>query len=127
MTIFEKFDQYFMPNYGIPPVALARGEGTVVWDVDGKPYLDFIGGIAVSSLGHAHPALVEAVSRQVATLAHTSNLFLHEPEIRLAERLLGLLGAPGRVFLANSGTEANEAALKMAILRSEERRVGKDG
>ncbi|MBO3747747.1 acetylornithine transaminase [Streptosporangiaceae bacterium NEAU-GS5] len=116
MTIYEKFDQYFMPNYGIPPLALARGEGTVVWDVDGRSYLDFIGGIAVSSLGHAHPALVQAVSRQVATLAHTSNLFLHEPEVRLAERLLGLLDAPGRVFLANSGTEANEAALKMAIL-----------
>ncbi|MEV0973573.1 acetylornithine transaminase [Microtetraspora glauca] len=104
-----------MPNYGVPPVALARGEGSAVWDVDGRRYLDFIGGIAVSSLGHAHPALVEAVSRQVATLAHTSNLFLHEPEVLLAERLGGLLGAPARVFLANSGTEANEAALKLAI------------
>ncbi|WP_285708901.1 acetylornithine transaminase [Microtetraspora sp. NBRC 16547] len=104
-----------MPNYGVPPVALARGEGSAVWDVDGKRYLDFIGGIAVSSLGHAHPALVEAVSRQVATLAHTSNLYLHEPEVLLAERLGGLLGAPARVFLANSGTEANEAALKLAI------------
>ncbi|MCC5581075.1 acetylornithine transaminase [Microtetraspora sp. AC03309] len=104
-----------MPNYGVPPIALARGEGSAVWDVDGRRYLDFIGGIAVSSLGHAHPALVEAVSRQVATLAHTSNLFLHEPEVLLAERLGGLLGAPTRVFLANSGTEANEAALKLAI------------
>ncbi|MFF5212028.1 acetylornithine transaminase [Streptosporangium sp. NPDC000396] len=104
-----------MPNYGIPPLALARGEGSKVWDVDGGEYLDLIGGIAVTSLGHAHPALVEAVSRQVATLAHTSNLFLHEPEVLLAERLLGLLGAPARVFLTNSGTEANEAALKLAI------------
>ncbi|MGV9778079.1 acetylornithine transaminase [Streptosporangium sp. NPDC003464] len=104
-----------MPNYGVPPVALARGEGSKVWDVDGREYLDLIGGIAVSSLGHAHPALVEAVSGQVATLAHTSNLFLHEPEVLLAERLLGLLGAPARVFLTNSGTEANEAALKLAI------------
>ncbi|WP_242675665.1 acetylornithine transaminase [Streptosporangium minutum] len=104
-----------MPNYGVPPVALARGEGSRVWDVDGREYLDLIGGIAVSSLGHAHPALVAAVSRQVATLAHTSNLFLHEPEVLLAERLLGLLGAPARVFLTNSGTEANEAALKLAI------------
>ncbi|MEU8378948.1 acetylornithine transaminase [Streptosporangium sp. NPDC048865] len=104
-----------MPNYGVPPVALARGEGSRVWDVDGREYLDMIGGIAVSSLGHAHPALVEAVSRQVATLAHTSNLFLHEPEVLLAERLLGLLGAPARVFLTNSGTEANEAALKLSI------------
>ncbi|MER5643820.1 acetylornithine transaminase [Streptosporangium sp. NPDC002524] len=104
-----------MPNYGVPPVALARGEGARVWDADGREYLDLIGGIAVSSLGHAHPALVEAVSRQVATLAHTSNLFLHEPEVLLAERLLGLLGAPARVFLSNSGTEANEAALKLSL------------
>ncbi|MEO3860781.1 acetylornithine transaminase [Acrocarpospora sp. B8E8] len=115
MTLFDRFERAFMPNYGVPPVALARGEGTRVWDVDGKEYLDFIGGIAVTSLGHAHPALVEAVSTQVATLAHTSNLFLHEPEVKLAERLLDLLAHPGRVFLANSGTEANEAALKLAI------------
>ncbi|GAA1279669.1 acetylornithine aminotransferase [Planotetraspora silvatica] len=111
----KRFESAFMPNYGVPPVAIARGEGSVVWDADGRPYLDLIGGIAVSSLGHGHPALVEAVSRQVATLAHTSNLFLHEPEVLLAERLVGLLRAPARVFLANSGTEANEAALKLAI------------
>ncbi|MGV9328641.1 acetylornithine transaminase [Streptosporangium sandarakinum] len=104
-----------MPTYGVPPVALARGEGARVWDADGGEYLDLIGGVAVSSLGHAHPALVEAVSRQVAVLAHTSNLFINEPEVLLAERLIGLLGAPARVFLANSGTEANEAALKMAL------------
>ncbi|SEN26582.1 acetylornithine transaminase [Nonomuraea pusilla] len=115
MSLLDRFEQAFMPNYGVPPVALARGEGTRVWDVDGKEYLDFIAGIAVSSLGHAHPALVEAVSRQVATLAHTSNLFVHEPEVLLAEKLLGLLGAPARVFLANSGTEANEAAYKLAL------------
>lgn len=114
-VLSERFEAAFMPNYGVPPVALARGEGSKVWDVDGTEYLDLIGGIAVSSLGHAHPALVEAVSRQVATLAHTSNLFLHEPEVLLAERLIGLLGAPARAFLTNSGTEANEAALKLAI------------
>ncbi|WP_182876832.1 acetylornithine transaminase [Microbispora sp. H10670] len=111
----ERFASAFMHNYGVPPVALARGEGCAVWDVDGRRYLDLIGGIAVSSLGHGHPALVEAVSRQVATLAHTSNLFLHEQEVLLAERLRTLLGEPARVFLANSGTEANEAALKIAI------------
>ncbi|WP_230879803.1 acetylornithine transaminase [Planomonospora sp. ID67723] len=104
-----------MPNYGVPPLALARGEGCTVWDVDGAEYLDLIGGIAVTSLGHGHPALVEAVSRQVAAIAHTSNLFLHEPEVLLAERLIGLLGGQGRVFLANSGTEANECAFKMAL------------
>ncbi|GAA3095315.1 MULTISPECIES: acetylornithine transaminase [Nonomuraea] len=115
MNLHERFGNAFMPNYGVPPIALARGEGTRVWDVDGRPYLDFIAGIATSSLGHAHPALVEAVSRQVATIAHTSNLFLHEPEVRLAEKLLDLLNAPARVFFANSGTEANEAAYKLAL------------
>ncbi|MEU8801670.1 acetylornithine transaminase [Spirillospora sp. NPDC048819] len=111
----ERFEAAFMPNYGVPPVALARGEGCRVWDAGGREYLDLIAGIAVSSLGHGHPALVEAVSSQVATLAHSSNLFLHEPEVLLAERLLELLGGDGKVFLANSGTEANECALKLAI------------
>ncbi|WP_327580789.1 acetylornithine transaminase [Nonomuraea sp. NBC_00507] len=115
MDLYQRFEKVFMPNYGIPPVALARGEGCRVWDVDGKQYLDFIGGIATSSLGHAHPALVEAVSTQVATIAHTSNLFLHEPEVLLAEKLIALLNAPARVFFANSGTEANEAAYKLAL------------
>ncbi|MFI7703837.1 acetylornithine transaminase [Nonomuraea sp. NPDC049480] len=115
MSLYQRFEKAFMPNYGVPPVALARGEGSRVWDVDGRQYLDFIGGIATSSLGHAHPALVEAVSRQVATIAHTSNLFLHEPEVLLAEKLLDLLNAPARVFFANSGTEANEAAYKLAL------------
>jgi acetylornithine/N-succinyldiaminopimelate aminotransferase len=124
MSLYDRFEEVFMPNYGVPPVALARGEGTRVWDVDGNEYLDFIGGIAVSSLGHAHPALVEAVSKQVATIAHTSNLFLHEPEVLLAERLLHLLNAPGRVFFANSGTEANEAAYKLAMKHA--RREGRD-
>jgi acetylornithine aminotransferase len=109
----ERFAGALMPNYGVPPVALARGQGCRVWDVDGREYLDLIAGIAVSSLGHAHPAIVEAVSRQVASIAHTSNLFLHEREVELAERLLGLLGAEGRVFFTNSGTEANEAAIKL--------------
>jgi acetylornithine/N-succinyldiaminopimelate aminotransferase len=102
-----------MGTYGIPPVALDHGRGCVVWDVDGAQYLDLIGGIAVSALGHAHPAIISAVSEQAGRLAHTSNLFLHERQVELAERLLGLLQADGRVFLANSGTEANEAALKL--------------
>ena len=108
-----RFEAALMPNYGVPPLALARGEGCRVWDTDGNAYLDLIGGIATSSLGHAHPALVAAVTAQVSTLAHTSNLFVHEPEVLLAERLLALLGAEGRVFFANSGTEANEAAYKL--------------
>ncbi|WP_149264781.1 acetylornithine transaminase [Actinomadura sp. K4S16] len=111
----ERFEAAFMPNYGVPPVALARGEGCRVWDTGGREYLDLIAGIAVSSLGHGHPALVEAVASQAATIAHTSNLFLHEPEVLLAERLRELLGGDGKVFLANSGTEANECALKLAL------------
>jgi acetylornithine/N-succinyldiaminopimelate aminotransferase len=109
----KRFAAALMPNYGLPPVAISRGAGCRVWDADGREYLDLIAGIAVSSLGHAHPAIVEAVSRQVAAVAHTSNLFLHEREIELAERLLTLLGADGKVFFANSGTEANEAAVKL--------------
>ena len=112
-TLQKRFAAAFMPNYGVPPVAILLGRGCRVWDADGREYLDLIAGIAVSSLGHAHPAIVEAVSRQVAQVAHTSNLFLHEREVELAERLLTLLGEEGRVFLANSGTEANEAAVKL--------------
>ena len=109
----DRYGAAMMLTYGVPPVALARGQGCTLWDVDGNSYLDLIGGIAVSALGHAHPALIEAVSKQVGLLAHTSNLFLHERQVELAERLIGLLGTDGRVFLANSGTEANEAALKL--------------
>ncbi len=112
-SLQERYAAVMMPNYGTPPVALARGEGCVVWDVEGNSYLDLIGGIAVSALGHGHPALVAAVSEQVARLAHISNLYLHEGQVVLAERLLGLLGVNGRVFFANTGTEANEAALKL--------------
>jgi acetylornithine/N-succinyldiaminopimelate aminotransferase len=102
-----------MMTFGMPPVALARGDGCVVWDVDGNAYLDLVAGIAVSALGHAHPAIVQAVTDQAGRLAHTSNLYLHEPQVELAERLIGLLGVDGRVFFANSGAEANEAAIKL--------------
>ena len=112
-TLQKRFAAAFMPNYGVPPLAISRGQGCRVQDADGREYLDLIAGIAVSSLGHAHPAIVEAVSRQVAEVAHTSNLFLHEREIELAERILSLLGTDGRVFFANSGAEANEAAVKL--------------
>jgi len=109
-----RFEAALMPTYGVPPVALVRGAGCQVWDADGRQYTDLIAGIAVSALGHAHPAITGAVSRQVRAIAHTSNLFLHESEVLLAERLLTLLGTAGRVFFTNSGTEANEAALKLA-------------
>ena len=109
----HRYGSTMMPNYGVPELVLAKGEGCVVWDTDGNSYLDLVGGIAVSALGHAHPAIVVAVSEQVGKLAHISNLYAHEGQITLAERLLGLLGTGGRVFFANSGTEANEAALKL--------------
>jgi acetylornithine aminotransferase len=109
----ERYAAAMMPNYGRPRVALVRGQGCQVQDADGREYLDLIAGIAVSALGHGHPAISGAVARQVAALAHTSNLYLHEREVELAERLLALLGHDGRVFFANSGTEANEAALKV--------------
>ncbi|WP_399096594.1 acetylornithine transaminase [Streptomyces sp. BBFR2] len=103
-----------MDTYGTPPLALVRGEGSTVWDEDGRAYTDFTGGIAVNALGHAHPALVEAVRAQAARLGHVSNLFVAEPPVALAERLLALAGRAGRVFFANSGAEAVEAAFKIA-------------
>jgi acetylornithine/N-succinyldiaminopimelate aminotransferase len=109
----ERFAAAMMGNYGVPPLALARGEGSHVWDADGRRYLDLIAGIAVSALGHAHPAIVEAVTTQVQKVAHTSNLFVHEPGVLLAEKLQSLLHPGARVFFSNSGTEANEAALKV--------------
>ncbi len=121
----QRFEAAMMVNYGTPPLALARGEGSRVWDADGNRYLDLIAGIAVSALGHAHPAIVNAVTAQVGQLAHTSNLFVHEPDVQLAEKLLALLQAEAhggaRVFFCNSGTEANEAALKLV-----RRQQGKD-
>jgi acetylornithine aminotransferase len=112
VPLLDRWRASILPTYGTPSLALVRGEGSHVWDVDGRRYLDLLAGIAVNALGHAHPAVVEAVSAQVATLGHVSNLYAAEPPIRLAERLLALAGRPGRVFFANSGAEANEAAFK---------------
>jgi acetylornithine/N-succinyldiaminopimelate aminotransferase len=117
MTATEQLqDRYaaaIMLTYGLPPVALARGSGCVVWDLDGNSYLDLVAGVAVSALGHAHPAIVAAVTEQAGRLVHASNFYLHEPQVLLAERIIGLLGVDGRVFFANSGAEANEAAIKL--------------
>ncbi|MCW2535865.1 MAG: argD [Modestobacter sp.] len=111
-----RWSAVMMGNYKTPPVALARGAGATVWDVDGGEYTDLLGGIATTILGHAHPAVVEAITRQAQTLGHVSNLAMHEPGVRLAERLLELAGRPGRVFFCNSGAEANEAAFKISRL-----------
>ncbi|BAH48931.1 acetylornithine transaminase [Rhodococcus opacus] len=110
----QRWSGALMNTYGVPRVALTRGQGAVLTDADGKEYVDFLAGIAVNILGHAHPALIEAVTAQLSTLGHVSNLYASEPAIELAEKLLSHLGAPGRVFFCNSGTEANEAAFKLA-------------
>ncbi|MFE5289840.1 acetylornithine transaminase [Nocardia sp. NPDC056611] len=115
--IQQRWQTALMNNYGTPKVALVRGAGAVVYDADGKRYLDFLGGIAVNSLGHAHPAILSAVTQQLGTLGHVSNLYASEPVIELAERLLAHFGdGHGKAFFCNSGTEANEAAFKMARL-----------
>ncbi|CAL9393356.1 Acetylornithine aminotransferase [Streptomyces sp. enrichment culture] len=114
-------------NYGTPAVALVRGAGAQVWDADGRQYTDFVGGIAVNALGHAHPAVVGAVTRQISTLGHVSNLYASEPVIALGERLLQLFGRPGRIFFCNSGAEAIEAAFKIGRLTGRTRMVATDG
>lgn len=116
-----------MNNYGTPRLPLVRGEGSLVWDADGKQYADFVGGIAVNALGHAHPAIVEAVSRQIASLGHISNLFMADPTVTLAERLLQLFGRDGKVFFCNSGAEANEAAFKIGRLTGRSHMVATQG
>ncbi len=105
-------------NAGERFALLTRGEGSYLWDDQGKRHLDFLGGIAVTSLGHAHPVFVDAISKQAATLAHVSNYFATPPQLELAARLKRLAGAgiDGRVYFSNSGAEANEAAFKLARL-----------
>jgi acetylornithine/N-succinyldiaminopimelate aminotransferase len=109
----QRYAHAVMNTFGTPRLVLTRGEGPYVWDAEGNRYLDLLGGIAVNALGHAHPALVDAVTTQLGTLGHVSNFFATEPQVRLAERLLELLGTAGKVFFTNSGTEANEAAFKL--------------
>ncbi|GGU97753.1 acetylornithine aminotransferase [Kitasatospora herbaricolor] len=111
-----RWQHALMNNYGTPRIPLVRGEGAKLWDADGKQYTDFIGGIAVNALGTAHPAIVAAVTEQISSLGHISNLFLAEPTVKLAERLIELSGRDGRVFFSNSGAEANEAAFKISRL-----------
>ncbi len=115
MTVTDwtaRYEGAVMNTFGSPQTILVRGEGSHVWDADGKKYLDLLGGIAVNALGHAHPAIVAAVTGQLTTLGHISNFFASEPQIGLAEKLLALIDHDGRVFFTNSGTEANEAAFK---------------
>jgi acetylornithine aminotransferase len=117
--LLTRYSNAMISAYGTPQAALVRGTGARVWDADGKEYLDFLGGIAVNALGHAHPKLVEAVTTQLGTLGHVSNFFANEPQVSLAERLVNLAqpngSGPhrGRVFFTNSGAEAVECAFKI--------------
>jgi acetylornithine aminotransferase len=107
-------------NYGVPSISLVKGKGSEVYDVEGKKYLDLLGGIATNVLGHAHPAIVKAVSKQVGTLGHVSNFYAHPNVVELAQKLASMTGdKSARVFFAQSGAEANEAAMKLS------RRTGK--
>jgi acetylornithine/N-succinyldiaminopimelate aminotransferase len=118
MTSFN-WNNVFLNNYGTPAIELVAGEGVIVKDSQGNIYLDFLSGIAVNSLGHAHPVIIEAVSDQIKKLSHTSNFYANDPSIKLAEKLIAITNFDAKVFFCNSGTEANEAAIKLS------RRTGK--
>ena len=118
--ILNRWSAVVQNNYGTPSIALVKGKGIVVTDADGKQYLDFLGGIATSILGHAHPAIVKAVTKQVSTLSHVSNFYAHPTAVQLAEKLTAMTGdKKAKIFFCQSGAEANEAALKLS------RRTGK--
>lgn len=127
MGLIDRWRQSLMDNYGTPQLAFVRGSGCVLTDEDGREYVDLLGGIAVNALGHAHPAVVAAVSEQVATLGHVSNLYVAEPPVALAELLLALAGRPGRVLFGNSGAEAVEAAFKLSRLTGRTHAVATHG
>jgi len=130
MTLLDRWQHSLADNYGTPTAGLVSGQGAVVVDEHGKSYVDFLAGIAVNALGHAHPAVVTAVSDQVGKLGHISNFYAAEPTIALAELLLALSGRPGKVFFCNSGAEANEAAFKMSRLvgaRADQPHSGRTG
>ncbi len=122
----DLYDAYVLKNYARAPLTLVRGRGTQVWDDQGKAYLDFTSGIAVSALGHCHPHWVAAVQRQAGELIHTSNLFRNPNQAELARRLVGHAG-PGRVFFCNSGAEADEALIKLARLHGVCKAGGEEG
>ncbi|MGQ0824942.1 MAG: acetylornithine transaminase [Actinomycetota bacterium] len=116
--VFSEIDaldaEHVMQTYGRLPVAFVRGEGSLLFDSDGRRYLDFLAGLAVTSLGHAHPEIAAAIADQARTLLHVSNLYYTDPQPRVASRLNALLGGGGRTFFCNSGAEANECAIKLA-------------
>ncbi len=121
-----KWNEVMMDNYGTPGIELVRGEGIFLFDSSGRKYLDFLGGIATSLLGHAHPEIVSAVTKQISTLGHVSNLYAHPTALQLAKKLTEMTGG-GRVFFCNSGAEANEAAIKLSRLTGKSRIIATDG
>ncbi|BCJ55802.1 acetylornithine aminotransferase [Actinoplanes sp. NBRC 14428] len=127
MSLVERWQQSLMNNYGTPSLGLVSGSGAVLTDEDGNEYVDLLGGIAVNALGHAHPAIVQAVTQQIGTLGHVSNFYVAEPPVALAELLLALAGRPGRVMFGNSGAEAVEAAFKLSRLTGRSHVVATDG
>lgn len=123
-----RWDASLQSNYGVPHLTLVSGKGSIVVDSEGNKYLDFLGGIATNVLGHAHPAIVAAVSKQIATLGHVSNFYIHPGVLELAEKLQSLTGDDGaRIFFCNSGAEANEAALKLSRKTGRDRIVATQG
>ena len=110
----QLFEEFVVPTYKRYDLVLVRGRGSRVWDDEGKSYLDFGAGIAVSTLGHAHPRLIEALGRQSRELIHTSNLYYTRPQGELARKLVDIVGSRGKVFFSNSGAESIEAAIKLA-------------
>ncbi len=113
--VSKTWEKVIQDNYGVPSIALVKGKGSEVYDIEGKKYLDLLGGIATNVLGHAHPAIVKAVSQQVGTLGHVSNFYAHPNVVELAQKLASMTGdKSARVFFAQSGAEANEAALKLS-------------
>ena len=127
-SMINRWKSAVQNNYGTPSIALVKGKGLVVTDADGKQYLDFLGGIATSILGHAHPAIVKAVTKQVSTLSHVSNFYAHPHAIELAEKLAAMTGdKKAKVFFCQSGAEANEAALKLSRRSGKVRIVAAQG
>ncbi|MEY2850847.1 MAG: hypothetical protein RJA96_718 [Actinomycetota bacterium] len=127
-TMINRWKSSVQNNYGTPSIALVKGKGLVVTDADGKQYLDFLGGIATNILGHAHPAIVKAVTKQVSTLSHVSNFYAHPNAIELAEKLTSMTGDKNaKVFFCQSGAEANEAALKLSRRSGKVRVVAAQG
>jgi acetylornithine/N-succinyldiaminopimelate aminotransferase len=123
----ERYGNALMNTFGPPARVFTRGEGAQLWDADGRRYLDLFAGIAVNTLGHAHPLIVNAVTTQLTTVGHVGNFFATAPQIALAERLVTLVGGDAKVFFCNSGTEANEAAFKLARLTGRTKVVAMHG